>query len=358
MALALSAPYSSIAGLRTSLSVDAKKVLHDAYVAAHLSAATHAKGAKLPQEPDYVAELIRTGVVALASAWRPQFASLGLTLDILGVFIHQSPMVDFQNPPGTTVRCELGDLLLAVRFPGVAAPSGTAFLTQAKMSRATVSTMAGTDQHHLYSTWPDFELARTTHAAIAIGTAGGQGMLGEIFKSGPKTTGVPVMNTWKTEDFLTLGSTVELEDALADLAAGVAGRSFSPFHGPRTPPPAGTPSANQEWDFLIDYLLSVTFSKAYTRSSIGVLGQPRGIVVTALSGGQVLRWQNNELAMGPAFAKLMPPLHDPLHAYWVGRATEVFSVLGGTGGQLPPNDDDDPFEDRGKGFGFILMTIR
>jgi hypothetical protein len=191
-------------------------------------------------------------------------------------------------------------------------------------------------QRHLCSKWPDFELARTTHAAIAIGTAGGQGMLGKISRSGPKTTGVTVMNAWKTEDFLALGSTVELEDALADPAAGVAGRSFSPFHGLRTPPPAGTPSADQEWDFLIDYLLSVTFSKAYTRSSIGVLGQPRGIVVTALSGGQVLRWQNDELAMGPALAKLMPPLHDPLHAYWVGRATEVFSMLGGTGGQLPP----------------------
>ncbi len=231
MALSLPPPYTSIGGLRTTLSADAKQVLHDAYAAAHLSASTYSPGSPVPQEPDYVAELVRTGVPALATAWRPHFASHGITIDILGVFIHQSPMVDFPGPLGATTRCELGDLLLAVRFPKVTAPSGTAFLTQAKMSRATVRSVASSDpdQHHLYSTWPDFDLARTSHSAIAIGTVGDQGKLGEISKSGPTTTGVvPAVNTWKTEDFLASGPTADLEDILADIAAGVAGRPFSP----------------------------------------------------------------------------------------------------------------------------------
>lgn len=112
MALSLPHPYTAIKGLHGSRSSDAKQVLHNAYAAAHVNARPLA-----PQEPDYVAELIRTGVTALATAWRPHFSSLGLMIDLLGVFIHQSPMVDFHDATRNPARCELGDLLLAVRFP-------------------------------------------------------------------------------------------------------------------------------------------------------------------------------------------------------------------------------------------------
>ncbi|KQW45820.1 MULTISPECIES: hypothetical protein [unclassified Roseateles] len=354
MALSLPHPYSVIGSLHSALANEAKQVLHDAYVAAHASAAAQTPIALVPQEPDYVAELIKTGVPALAAAWKQHLAGHGLTIDILGVFVHQSPMVDFPDAAGTPKRCELGDLLLAVRFPSVPAPSGVASLTQAKMSPGTVSTLAGTDQHHLYSIWPDFDLARTSHAGIAIGPAADQGLLGEISSFGPTTAGLPAADTWTTEDFQSPGTTGNLQDILADLAAGVAGRPFSPFYGPRTPPTVGSPSAGAEWDFLIDYLLSVTFAKAFTRTRIGVSGQTRGIVVNAFSDGQVLRWEDDRL-WSAALHQSTPVNAE--HVLQLVRTALEFSLLGRTGGQLPLKDDEGPFE-QGKGFGVILITIR
>ena len=289
MALSLPAPYTSIGGLRSALSTDAKQVLHDAYAATHVAARAQ-PGSPIPQEPDFVAELVKTGVPALAKAWKPHLAKHGLSIDIVGVFIHQSPMVDFTGPLGAA-RCELGDLLLAVQFPNVTAPSGVALLAQAKMQKptghTTVHSVASSDpdQHHLYSTWPDFGLTHTSHKTIAIRSLGDQGMLGEISRGGPTTSGVtPAATTWMTEDFLAPGPTADLADVLADMAAGTLGRSFSPFVGPRISPPASHPSATSEWDFLIDYLIGVTLSKTYTRTRIGVKGHPRGTIVTALSG--------------------------------------------------------------------------
>lgn len=354
MALSLPHPYSVIGSLRSTLAKEARQVLHAAYVATHVSAASQTPIALLPQEPDYVAELIKTGVPALAAAWKPHLAAQGLTVDILGVFVHQSPMVDFPDATGTPTRCEIGDLLLAVRFPSVPAPSGVASLTQAKMSPGTVSSLAGTDQHHLYSTWPDFELARTSHVGIAIGPATDQGLLGEISSFGPTSAGQPTVDTWKTQDFQSPGTTGDLQDILADLTAGVVGRPFSPFYGPRIPPTVGSPSASAEWDFLIDYLLSVTFAKAFTRTRIGVSGQPRGIVVNAFSDGQVLRWEDDRL--WSAALHQSPPVNAE-HVRQLVRTALEFSLLGRTGGQLPLNDDEGPFE-QSKGFGVILITIR
>ena len=356
MPLILPATYSPLQTIRPSLSADARTVVHDSYVKTVATAAATVGGP--PQEPDYVAELVHSGVAALAAKWRPLLAPHGLSLQIIGVFTHQSPMVEFTGPTGTLDRCELGDLLLAVRFPGASGTPGVASLVQAKMSTASVATIAGSDpkQHHLYSTWPDLDLWRTSFKSIDIQSSGEQGFLGEIESVGPTAAAPPSQRVWQMEDFLGTTAQNPLEDLFADLAAGQVGREFYPFTGPRPAPPFITaPSAQDEWNFLIDYLLNVTFLKVYARARTGVFGRPRGGIVTAFAD------KTTQLIDGDFSLGIWPRLLQGATGWtardrWCARTAKEFALR--SGGGFPGSTSDDPFEDRGKGFGIILIDIR
>lgn len=68
-----------------------------------------------PYEPDFVASLVVDGLPFLAWWWQGILGPIGWSLNVLGVFCHNSPKVEFnqQGSGSSKSKVELGDLLIA-----------------------------------------------------------------------------------------------------------------------------------------------------------------------------------------------------------------------------------------------------
>jgi hypothetical protein len=128
--------------------------------------ATHAGQSTPTGETGFAAAIVIGGVPALANAWNPILNPAGYSVQIVGVFCHQSPIVDFIDAAGSPRHCELADLLVVVDDLTVAAPGPRwAVLVQAKMAAAgggqTLTRPGDLVQLELLSTWPKFTLPPT-----------------------------------------------------------------------------------------------------------------------------------------------------------------------------------------------------
>src|SRR5438128_1131570 len=106
-------------------------------------------------EPGLVAAVILGGIPAIAAAWKPLLAKLGLRLKLTGVFCHGSPMVEFRGTRGGA--CELADLLIVVDIVNRPHRVRRAVLIQAKMAccieRVKMTGVSSLRQLQLYQRW-------------------------------------------------------------------------------------------------------------------------------------------------------------------------------------------------------------
>ena len=123
-------------------------------------------GQKPPNsEVGFVAAFVLAGVPAIAKAWRPILRTAGLSVQMAGVFIHQTPQVKFTDSRGIPRKCELADLLIVVdHLTSRGMGRRVAALVQAKMaSPSGVTTLRSPGdmvQLELLSTWPPFTMPR------------------------------------------------------------------------------------------------------------------------------------------------------------------------------------------------------
>lgn len=122
-------------------------------------------------EVGFVAAVVVGGVYNLAAAWRPILRPAGFSLQVSGVFCHQSPQVTFTNSHGQVGSCELADLLVVVDdITGYGAGRRWAVLIQAKMAASgggqTLSGARDLRQLDLFSYWPTFTLPPTFSAGV------------------------------------------------------------------------------------------------------------------------------------------------------------------------------------------------
>lgn len=102
-------------------------------------------------EVDVLVGLFRVALPLLDRAFRAAAIGSGLTTRLGGIFCHQSPKLTF----GPNDTCEIGDLLVVVKYGTTAPPIYTALLLQTKMSSGE---QLGSDdtQYELYVRWPTF----------------------------------------------------------------------------------------------------------------------------------------------------------------------------------------------------------
>lgn len=94
---------------------------------------------KPPEEPDFVASLVKHGVVRIKKVLDILFNGTGIHVATTGVFCHQSPMVKFRHG-GNDFRCELGDILFVhIHKDKAGFIQRNALLLQAKMTEPSAS---------------------------------------------------------------------------------------------------------------------------------------------------------------------------------------------------------------------------
>jgi hypothetical protein len=112
-----------------------------------------------PEEPDYVYGLFEAVIPEMTARLTSLFAPHGRSVALAGVFCHQSPRVSFRVRDGKSwqlMACELGDLLVIVRYREPWGEELNAVLLQVKMDvwPKADSTDA---QWRLYTEWPPFD---------------------------------------------------------------------------------------------------------------------------------------------------------------------------------------------------------
>jgi hypothetical protein len=124
-------------------------------------------------EVGFVAAVTIDGIRAIAGAWEPTLAALGLSTNIQGVFCHGAPQVTT-----TKFQCELADLLIVVdrRDSGYLVRRAT--LIQAKMAwrkqSVRLTGASSPKQLELYQNWPPFQFVDADYGPIPFRLAGSQ----------------------------------------------------------------------------------------------------------------------------------------------------------------------------------------
>lgn len=218
-------------------------------------------------EPGYIAAIIVFGITDVANAWNTILSPLGYSIQMSGVFCHQSPKVEFSGT-GTVSgcstgihNCELADLLIVhedISAGGTA--SRRAVLIQAKTTKSGRVSTPDPVQFDLYKNWPNFEIVspktfaagpRDFHVTPGSAQSAWPGCQYGLIKTTPSgspnwfmTNPVAPMNT---------SSCSQLGSVMADMI------SSSPASG-RSYVKGGT----TDWDKTIDELMNVTYHRAFT----------------------------------------------------------------------------------------------
>jgi hypothetical protein len=114
-------------------------------------------------EVGFVAAFVLGAVPDIARAWRPIIKPHGYSIQMTGVFCHQTPMASFTDTSGVARTCELADLLVVVDdMTSGAATIRWAVLVQAKMAKKrggqTLTQQGDLIQLDLLANWPNFTL--------------------------------------------------------------------------------------------------------------------------------------------------------------------------------------------------------
>jgi hypothetical protein len=122
-------------------------------------------------EVGFVAAVTLDGIKAIAGAWEPALAPLGLSINIQGVFCHGRPQVITKK-----FRCELADLLIVVDRRDSGHLVRRATLIQAKMAwRKQLVQFTGASspkQLELYQNWPPFRFVEADYGPAFFRLAG------------------------------------------------------------------------------------------------------------------------------------------------------------------------------------------
>lgn len=104
----------------------------------------------------------------IKKSWSSPLAAHGLSLQMTGVFCHQSPYVVF----GSGKTCELADLLVVVDIHLANRMERRAVLIQAKMASqaktVSVSGISSLTQLALYQSWPDFDFKDKAYGLTGV----------------------------------------------------------------------------------------------------------------------------------------------------------------------------------------------
>lgn len=125
---------------------------------------TGAPGQATPTgEVGFVAAIVLGAVKDIARAWRPILNPHGYSVQLTGVFCHQTPRASFTDASGNARVCELADLLVVADDLTTGSPTRRyAALVQAKMANVgggkTLTSGGDLIQLSLMSVWPVFTL--------------------------------------------------------------------------------------------------------------------------------------------------------------------------------------------------------
>lgn len=233
------------------------------------------KNGKTPEEPDYVASLVKLGVINIKRALDQVFSGTGVTISTTGVFCHQSPMVKF-TLKGKRERCELGDLLLIHSHTDKAGVvQRNALLLQAKMTEPSVRKKAipKAEQHQLglYQHWPiiTYDMSGGTlngkKRLISPQSrhAGAQYLLidsDRIFSTTPVPAGHYPMGIWMAET--PLFSSCSFGKVFFDFLSMASGRPF------------GEKATAQGWSGVIWDLVENGLKKGFSRARTNHVSTP------------------------------------------------------------------------------------
>lgn len=230
---------------------------------------------KLPEEPDFVASLVKHGVQKIKHVLDSVFNGTGIQVSTTGVFCHQSPMVKFKHS-GVDFRCELGDILFVhIHKDKSGFVQRNALLLQAKMTdpSATKKTIPTSERHQLslYQYWPNFTYdmrggpLHGKRRTIAPQTrhAGAQYLLidsGLQFAGSTIPTGEYPMAVWMAET--PLYTSLTFGNALFDFLSMGSGRQFS------------DKSMAKGWSRVVWDLIENGLKKGFTRTRTGHISTP------------------------------------------------------------------------------------
>jgi hypothetical protein len=114
-----------------------------------------------PTEVTFLKALFRRGIRRLEDGVAAEFAPLGLRVSVGGIYVHSRPIVFFDDPRGRRRpwSCELGDLLVLVRYSNGRPPVDYALILQAKRGSAPIAYSRRAKEYRqwfLYNQWPVF----------------------------------------------------------------------------------------------------------------------------------------------------------------------------------------------------------
>ncbi|WP_426344378.1 hypothetical protein ACN9MU_07575 [Pseudoduganella sp. R-32] len=230
---------------------------------------------KPPEEPDFVASLVKHGVVRIKKVLDILFNGTGIHVATTGVFCHQSPMVKFRHG-GNDFRCELGDILFVhIHKDKAGFIQRNALLLQAKMTEPSASKKAvpAAEQHQLslYQSWPNFTYdmkggplhGKSRTISPQTRHAGAQYLL---IDSGPQFAGTTIaigeypMAVWMAETPLYTSRT--FGNSLFDFLTMTSGRQFSER------------AVARGWSNVIWDLIDNGLKKGFTRARTGHVSTP------------------------------------------------------------------------------------
>ena len=263
-----------------------------------------------PQEPDYVAALVLEGT-PLFQRGLDALLPAGVSSQVLGVYCHQSPYVQFDDAPDQ--QCELGDMLVChFHEPAVGMPRQNALLLQAKIRRREPMRLSGDDltQLELYSGWPSFSYisrpltGQRRQVVPSSPHAGAQYLTIQTGLVDWRHSSMQIAFPWNP-----LISREPLEEEFFRLLWGNTGRAFLP----------PTLAAKDGWSQVVWDLITSAARKTFRREKTGITSAPRLADPKGLDGLWICRgyssvreaiqslvvgWENEDGAGGP---DIIPP---------------------------------------------------
>ncbi len=229
-------------------------------------------------EVGFVAAVTLGAIRDIAGAWKPICSGRGLGIDLLGVFCHAAPLVQFTDAKRKLRHCELADLLLVVDINSKGSFVRRAVLVQAKMARAAARVLlSGTSsrvQLDLYQNWHRFDFEEVVYGLSRVDfTKGGRasdsatiGVIDRHFKEQPIWTQHAVSPTPSV-----ISDEPHLGEFMAEMVGGALGFGR-----------VATPILQTDWSRTVEKLLDVTYKRAFHhKPTLGTTGVPRGVHAVA-----------------------------------------------------------------------------
>jgi hypothetical protein len=257
-----------------------------------------------PNEPTVVYGILKSVIPRIQAELQRCYSPHNVTVRVAGVFCHQSPYVDF--PPSLGLPgCELGDLLIVVRFRETWGEELRAMLLQFKVGGWPKSN-SNDAQWVLYTRWPAFRWRSKPHLDRTPRPNGAQAgaLHAVIWDSGHPSA--------RPADLEAKGR--RLATVLSGLTNLYGGRPIKPLYQARS-------EAGKGWSEVVWDLLEFTAKRLMTLNAAGVRRQQRGFDIEVMF---------EQMSTVPAL------LRELLASAGVGRDDIDSFLRDAAGGERPP----------------------